>query len=85
MLLVRDAFWDEPWGGTLLAASEFPTSNHFLSYKLKQLEYFLVLDNSARLNFHMPDSVLRGILSLNPHLSHVRLMLSIESPPPLCR
>lgn len=41
MLLVRDAFWGEPWGVTLLAASEFLTSNHFLSYKLKQLEYFL--------------------------------------------
>lgn len=77
MLLVCDAFWGEPWGrGILLAASEFPTSNHFLSYKLKQLEYFLSICQTVCLGV---------CYQLNPHLNPVRLMLSIESPPPFHR
>ena len=77
MLLVCDAFWGEPWGqGTLLATSEFPTSNHFLSYKLKQLEYILSICRTVCLGVYY---------QLNPHLSPVRLMWSIESPPPFHR
>lgn len=76
MLLLCDAFWGEPWGGALLAASEFPTSDHFLSYKLKQLEYFLSICQTVSLGMYY---------QLNPHLNPVRLMLSIESPPPFHR